>query len=290
LIPREYIQKIRKIEIRTNRLARDMLAGAYHSAFKGRGMDFEEVRAYEPGDDVRAIDWNVTARTGITHIKKFREERELTMMLIVDVSASGMLGSMNQNKRELMAEVASLLAFSALRNSDRIGLILFSDEVESFIPPKKGRSHVFRLIREILFFAPGSKRTDIKVALDFANRVMVRPGVIFLISDFLCDGFSKTMRITNQKHDLLAILVRDPRENTLPNVGEITLEDSETGEILRIDTSDASLRQRFETRARERLQELRRQITLAGTGRIDLETGKPYYLSFKRFFEKRKAR
>jgi len=290
MIPREYLKKIRRIEIRTNRMAQNLLAGAYHSVFKGRGMDFEEVREYQPGDDIRNIDWNVTARTGSPHIKKYREERELSIMVLVDVSASDQLGSGTQSKKELAAEVASVFAFSACRNSDKVGLILYSDQVESFVPPRKGRSHVFRLIREILYFRPAHKGTRLKNALDYLNLVMTRPAVVFVISDFLDEGFEKALRVTNQRHDVIAVSIFDRREVELPDVGVISLEDAETGDWMEVDTSDVRLREAFQKRALSERAARRRVLERTGLDIIELETGKPFQLALKSFFDRRMRR
>ena len=287
MIPREYLKKIRRIEIRTNRMAENLLSGAYHSVFKGRGMDFEEVREYQPGDDIRTIDWNVTARTGSPHIKKYREERELSIVILVDISASDQLGSGGQSKKELAAEVASVFAFSACRNSDKVGLLLYTDEVESYLPPSKGRSHVFRLIREILFFRPAHKGTRLKNALDYLNLVMNRPAVVFVISDFLDEGYESALRITNQRHDVIAVSVYDRREVELPDVGTITLEDSETGDILEVNTSDRNLRAAFQREAVAQRQARRKTLERTGLDIIDLETGKPFQLALKNFFDRR---
>lgn len=287
MIPREYLKKIRRIEIRTNRMAENLLAGAYHSVFKGRGMDFEEVREYQPGDDIRTIDWNVTARTGSPHIKKYREERELSIMVLVDISASDQLGSGGQSKKELAAEVASVFAFSACRNSDKVGLILYTDQVESYLPPAKGRSHVFRLIREILFFRPSRKGTRLKAALDYFNLVTNRPAVVFVISDFLDEGYESALRITNQRHDVIAVSVFDRREVELPDVGTITLEDSETGDIMEVNTSDRKLREDFNRQALAERQARRKTLERTGLDIIDLETGKPFQLALKNFFDRR---
>src|SRR5277367_3099914 len=237
---REILKKVRAIEIRTNRLVNDSLAGQYHSVFKGRGMDFDEVREYSPGDEVRLIDWNVTARTGTPFIKKLREERELTILLAVDVSASGKFGSQSQSKRELAAEVASVLAFSAIRNRDKVGLLLFSDEVEQYIPPTKGRQHVLRVIREILFCAPRRRGTDIAAALDFVSDVQRRRAVVYVISDFMetpeaFERLRRQLQLTNKRHDLVLLHLRDRHEEELPNLGLLTLEDPETGEVVQID-------------------------------------------------------
>lgn len=287
MIPREYLRKIRKIEIRTSQLAQDLLAGAYHSVFRGRGMDFEEVREYQPGDDVRLIDWNVTARTGVPHIKKYREERELSMVVLVDVSASDQLGSGMQSKKELAAEVASTLAFSASQNGDKIGLLLYTDDVESFIPPRKGRSHVFRIIREILYFRPARRGTSLKAALKYLNLVMSRPAVVFVVSDFLDAGYEKALRVTNQKHDVIAVSIFDRRELELPDVGLIALEDAESGEIVEVDTSDRSLRERFAAEAAAQREQRRKWLKRTGLDVIEMETGEPYQIALKNFFLKR---
>src|SRR5438128_371207 len=241
----EILKKIRGLEIKTRALVETAFAGDYHSVFKGRGMNFEEVREYQPGDEIRAIDWNVTARLGSPFVKKFTEERELTVMLIVDVSASGNFGSTSQSKRELAAEVACLLAFSAIRNNDKVGLLLFSDKVELFIPPKKGRSHTLRLIREILFFEPENRGTNPALALDYLNKIVTRRAVVFFISDFQASDFSKALAVTGRRHDFIAIQIQDEREMAFPNVGIITLEDAETGEQIEINTSDRTTRARF---------------------------------------------
>lgn len=290
MIPREYLRKIRRIEIRTSRLARDLLAGAYHSVFKGRGMDFEEVREYEPGDDVRLIDWNVTARTGAPHIKKYREEREISMFVLVDVSASDLLGSGAQSKKELAAEIASTLAFSASCNGDRIGLLLYSDQVESFIPPRKGRSHVFRIIREILYFRPAGRGTSLRTALRYLNLVTSRPAVVFVVSDFLDEGYEKTLRVTNQRHDVIALSVFDRRERELPDVGWVGLEDAETGEFLEIDTSDSALRSRYAAEATAMAKARRARLLRTGVDVVELETGQPCQLPLRNFFLRRSRR
>lgn len=287
MIPREYLRKIRKIEFRTNQLARDLLTGAYHSVFKGKGMDFEEVREYQPGDDVRTIDWNVTAKTGVPHIKKYREERQLTIMVLVDVSASDMLGSGEQTKKELAAELASVLAFSATKNGDKVGLILHTDQIESFIPPAKGRSHIFRLIREILFYQPQSKGTSIKAALDYLNLVITKPAVVFVVSDFMDEGFEKVLRVSARKHDLIAVSICDRRELELPDVGRILLEDAETGEMIEVNTSDKKMRERFQKEAAEGRRQSKQRLSKAGLDVIELETGIPYQLELKKFFQRR---
>ena len=231
MIPREILKKIRQIEIRTNRLVNDTLGGAYHSVFKGQGMNFEEVREYQPGDEVRSIDWNVTARFGHPYIKKFKEERELTVILIVDVSASGQFGSVRQTKNELTAELAAVLAFSAIRNNDKVGLIMFTDQIEKYVPPKKGRRHVLRVIREILAFQPKGRGTNLRAALDYLNHVQSRRAVTFVLSDFQVEdeeAVRKKLRVASKRHDVVALSLRDPREEELPAVGLVELRDSET--------------------------------------------------------------
>ena len=297
-ISSKILEKVRQVEIKTNRLVDDTLSGHYHSVFKGRGMDFDEVREYVPGDDVRTIDWNVTARTGRTFVKKFTEERELTIMLLIDVSASGEFGSSAQSKREVMAELGSVLAFSAVRNNDKVGLILFTDDAELYIPPGKGRSHILRVIREILFFQPEGKNTDLVAALDFANQVIKRRAVTFLISDFCLPGdfsdsledFRPKLQITNRHHDMVAVSVNDPREWELPDIGLLTIEDSETGEQVELDTTRADIRNGFSQLANQRREELRRTIHSSGVDFLELSTDKPYLPVLLNFFSSRERR
>ncbi len=241
----ELFRKIKAIQIRTQRLVTDALAGEYESAFKGRGMEFEEVREYQPGDDVRHIDWNVTARTGHPHVKVHREERELTVILLVDVSSSGAFGSTGKLKNEVAAEVAAVLAYAAIRSNDRVGLIIFTDGIERYIPPKKGRAHVWRVIREILTFRPTRRATDLEGALEFLGKVTRRRAVVFVISDFLDEGYSDRLRVGARRHDMTAVSVTDPREVDLPSIGLIELEDAETGEVILVDTRDQNVTQGF---------------------------------------------
>ncbi len=297
-LTREILKKVRQIEVRTNRLVNDSLAGSYQSVFKGRGMNFDEVREYVPGDDIRTIDWNVTARTGIPHIKKFTEERELTIMLMIDISGSGVFGSINSSKREMMAEIGSVLAFSAVRNNDKVGLVLFTDFVELYIPPKKGRGHILRIIREILYFAPQGKKTDLRIPLDFTNQVIKRKCVAFLISDFCLPGnFDESLKelqpklqLSNRRHDLIAMIVSDPREFELPDVGWITLEDAESGEQVELNTSDDTVRKQYSNIARNRQQKLQKSIRSAGVDLLDLITDSPYLPVLLSFFSARKGR
>jgi len=286
----DILKKIRALEIKTKVLVESAFAGDYRSIFKGRGMNFEDVREYQPGDEIRAIDWNVTARLGNAFVKKFTEERELTVMLVVDVSASGNFGSVSQSKRELAAEVACLLAFSAIRNNDKVGLILFTDQVELFIPPKKGRSHTLRLIREILFFQPQSRGTEPALALDYLNKVVTRRAVVFFVSDFQTGDFSRALNITSRRHDFIAIQIEDQREESLPNIGIITLEDAETGEQIELNTGDRGTRSRFNQLAREHRAEVARTLRRNNIDAISLWTGADYLPALKWFFRQRERR
>jgi uncharacterized protein (DUF58 family) len=288
--PKEILKNIRRLELRTRRLVNAGFAGQYHSVFKGRGMNFEEVREYAAGDEIRSIDWNVTARMNAPYVKKFTEERELTVMLVVDVSASGTFGSVELSKRELAAEVASILAFSAINNNDKVGLLLFSSEVELFIPPKKGRLHTLRLIREMLYFQPKGRGTDLAGALDYLNRVISRRAVLFMISDFLSPDFSKALTVSSRRHDVVAMPVSDPGESALPDVGIITLEDAETGQQIDINTSSKAVR-----RGLADLEEVRRKSLdrLFRNRRVDivrLSTTEDYLLPLRAFFEQRERR
>jgi len=314
MIPKEILKKIRQIELRTLRLVNETLAGQYHSVFKGQGMNFEEVREYQPGDEVRAIDWNVTARMNHPFIKKFVEERELTVMLIVDLSGSGTFGSGEQTKRELAAEIASVLAFSAIRNNDKVGLILFTEEVEKYIPPKKGRKHVLRVIREILFYEPKKQGTDLDSALLFLNRVTPHRAIAVVVSDFLGQStptraniaahlrrsavLSQTLgqtsaaalKQTNRKHDVIAIQIIDKFELELPPIGYILLRDAETGELVEVNTGDARKRLAFSERQTKAQGELKKLFTSARIDAIQLKTGEPYAGGLARFFETREKR
>ena len=303
MIPREILKKIRQIELRTNRLVNETLGGQYHSVFKGQGMNFEEVREYQPGDEVRTIDWNVTARMNHPFVKKFVEERELTLMLVVDLSGSGLFGSAEQSKRELAAEIASVLAFSAIRNNDKVGLILFTDEVEKFMPPRKGRRHVLRVIREILFFEPQRRGTNLNGALDFLNRVTAHRAITVVISDFLdvesaatgqrshslAPSFSTALRQANRRHDVVAVQITDPHETELPALGRLILQDAETGDVVEVNTSDAT-RRAFADQQRQRQNELERLLRGARVDAIRLRTNESYAAALGRFFETRERR
>ena len=290
MIPKEILQKIQKIHIRTSYLVNDMFAGEYESAFRGRGMEFEEVREYTPGDDIRDIDWNVTARMGHPYIKLYREERELTIMLLVDVSSSGLFGTVTQLKNELAAELASVLAFAAIKSNDKVGLVIFSDHVEKYIPPKKGRSHVWRVIKEVLEHQPRSTGTDIGAALNYLNTVCRRRAVVFLISDFIARGYETALRVTNKKHDVIAINITDPRERELPGVGMVALEDAETGETLLVDTTDEQVRKAYRLLAEEKFQQRLSTFKAAHMDYIDIRTDTPYIDTLLKFFRMREKR
>ena len=289
-LPREMIRRIRRIEIRTRRLVNESMAGEYHSVFRGRGMEFSEVREYQMGDDIRTIDWNVTSRMGHPYVKKFVEERELTVALVVDASGSREFGSINRMKGEMAAEVSALLAFSAIKNNDRVGLLQFSDRIEKHVPARKGRKHVLRVIRELLYAAPESRGTDIVGALDYAMKVFSRRSVMFLISDFLSEGYERAVRRAAKRHDLVAIVIGDPREETLPRVGLLEVEDAETGEAMVIDTSDPKLQKEFHSRAEARRESRKRFFRTSGIDFIELTTQSPYDVPLVRFFEARARR
>ena len=293
MIPRDIFKKVRQIEIRTNREVTDVLGGQYHSVFKGRGMEFEEVREYLPGDEVRAIDWNVTARFGHPYIKKFKEERELTVMLVVDVSASGQFGSVRRTKNDLAAELAALLAFSAIRNNDKVGLIMFTDRIEKFVPPKKGRRHVLRVVREILAFVPAGRGTDLPLALDYLRNVQPRRAVCFLVSDFqiaLDDPLRRKLRLASQRHDVVALSLRDPREAELPAVGLVELRDAESGERVVVDTADRSVRSRFAEQAAAQWSEVKRLLRSAAIDQVEIRCGEDYLWPLLQCFRRRERR
>ncbi len=290
MIPRELIKKIRRIEIRTNRMVNDVLAGEYHSVFKGQGVEFEEVREYQHGDDIRTIDWNVTARMGEPFVKRYREERELTVMMVVDASSSSLFGTTEKQKAELAAELSAVLAFSAIKNNDRVGLVLFTDEVETFIPPKKGKRHVLRLIRELLLFEPKGGATNIQNALDFMGRLTTRKSVVFLISDFMSENYQDSLRVANKKHDLVTISITDPREVDMPPIGLLELEDAETGEVVVIDTYDNRVRSLFTDEAVKDIERLSNQFKRMNVDHVPIRTDKPYVDPLIHFFQKRARR
>lgn len=287
MIPKEWLKKIRHIEMRTIRLVEDLMAGEYHSVFKGRGMDFDEVRQYQPGDEVRRMDWNVTARTGIPHIKKYVEEREMTVMLLVDASASGVTGSVNQSKRELAAEIAAVFAFSAVHNNDKVGLLLFTDRDEKYVRPGKGRSHVLRIISDVLTYQPKRRGTSLTAALNHVSHALSRRAVIFVISDFMDEDFDHALKIVGRKHDLIAIPLHDASERELPNVGRIVFEDAETGEIVELNTADARTQKLFVEKAASQLEGQRRTLRRAGIDTIELQTDQPYLKALTKFFKTR---
>lgn len=294
----EILGRVRRMEVRTHRLVNDALAGRYASVFKGRGMDFDRVRNYVAGDDVRTIDWNVTARTGEAHIKVFTEERELTILLLIDISGSSDFGSVESSKRELAAEAAGVLAASAIRNRDKVGVILFCDDVELYIPPGKGRSHIMRIIREILFFRPQRKGTHIGHALDFANRVLHRRAVIFLVSDF-CLGtpheeklksLLTKLQVTSRRHDVIAVSVTDPREESLPDVGLLCIEDAETGEVVELNTARAEVRESYARQARKRRENTANKIRSRGIDLLECLNGENWMPQLMAFFQNRRQR
>ncbi|MBU4263324.1 MAG: DUF58 domain-containing protein [Proteobacteria bacterium] len=290
MINSELAAKIRTIRIYTNKAVNDILAGEYESVFKGRGMEFDEVRAYQPGDDIRTIDWNVTARTGHPYVKQYVEERELTIFFLVDLSASGAFGSEQRLKNEVAAELCALLAFSAIKNNDKVGLIAFTDTVEMFIPPKKGTTHVLRLIREILSFSPERGGTNIAASLHFFGRISRKRSVAFLVSDFIDQDFFIPMRIIARRHDLIAVSITDPRELELPAAGLIELEDAETGKRLMIDSSSPVVRRAFAAAAARRLNDLAGQFAAMGVDHVPLQTNQDYVLDLVRFFRMRERR
>ena len=296
MLPKDLLDKVHRIEITTSRLVTDVFAGQYHSVFKGRGMEFDEVREYQMGDDIRSIDWNVTARTGKAHIKKFVEERELTVMIMVDASRSCQFASVGQLKSKLAAELAAILAFSAIRNNDKVGLIMFTDGVELFIPPRKGKSHVLRVIREVLYFKPNGRGTNLKRAVEYLNHVIPRKAVTFVLSDFFDEapggqpGFKKAMSIANKRHDIIAITLNDERESALPDCGLIELEDAETGAHAVIDSGNSKIRKKYAAQAQERLAQRSRMFRSIGVDHIDVQTHIPYEKSLIAFFMQRRRR
>jgi len=290
MISKEILKKVRKIEISTRGLVNEVFSGQYHSVFKGRGMDFSEVREYQFGDDIRAIDWNVTARTGHPFVKVFEEERELTVMLVVDASASGDFGTAQRVKGEIAVELCALLAFSAIKNNDKVGLIIFTDQIEKYVPPRKGRKHVLRVVRELLYHRPDNQGTDISVALEHLNRVVRRHSVVFLVSDFLTSGFERSLRVANRRHDVVAIRLVDQREEELPPIGIVEFEDSESGERMLLDTSSTSFARAFKDFTQSADQERRQIFKSIGVDFIQIWTDRPYDAPLMRFFKERARR
>jgi uncharacterized protein (DUF58 family) len=290
MLPKDVIRKIRRIQITTNRLVNESLAGEYHSVFKGRGMEFDEVREYQHGDDIRTIDWNVTSRTGHPFVKRYVEERELTVMLLVDASASGSFGSASKTKGEIAAEISALIAFSAIKNNDRVGAILFTDRVEKFIPPRRGSTHVLRLIREMLFYQPQRRGTSIQKALDHLNLVIHKRAVVFLISDLLDQGFEQSLKVADRKHDVIVIRIVDPREQELPDVGIVEVRDAETGEIAYIDTSLPVVRASYRANWEKNRSKLTKLFQSQRMDQVAIDTSSPYDVPLVRFFEERARR
>ncbi|MBN2497113.1 MAG: DUF58 domain-containing protein [Deltaproteobacteria bacterium] len=290
MLTRELLKKIRKIEITTNRAVNDVMAGQYLSVFKGRGMAFDEVRPYQPGDDIRVIDWNVTARMNDLYVKQFVEERELTVMLLVDASGSLAFGTRQRFKSELAAEITGLLAFSAIKNNDRVGLIMFTDRVERFVPPKKGTKHVLRVISEVLAFQPTRRRTDIAAGVEFLSRVTRRKSVAFLLSDFMCTGYEQALRVANRRHDMVPLLLRDPMERELPDVGLAAFQDAETGEVMLFHTASGRARRAIRRRVEQAREEQRSLFRRMKMDFVELSTEQDYVRPLVLFFKRRAAR
>lgn len=290
MIPGDISKKIRYIQIYTSKAVNDMLAGEYHSVFKGRGMEFDEVREYRSGDEIRSIDWNVTARMGEPYVKRFVEERELTVIFMVDLSASGTFGSVYKLKNEISAELCALLAFSAIKNNDKVGLIIFTDQVEMFIPPAKGTTHVLRLIRELLEFSPGRSQTDIAAGIEYLARVTNRKAVVFLVSDFIGEGYEQKLRIIGKRHDLIAVSVTDPREVKMPNVGLVELEDAETGKTFLLDTASRMARKKYEKSCLERQGRLREMLRSMDIDQVEILSDRDYLGELVKFFRTRERR
>jgi uncharacterized protein (DUF58 family) len=290
MIPQELIRKIRHIEIRTRRLVNDVFAGEYQSVFKGRGMEFAEVREYQPGDEIRTIDWNVTARFGKPFVKRYDEERELTVVLAVDASGSGRFGTAQQMKVEIATELCALLAFSAIANNDKVGLLIFTDQVEKFIPPKKGRQHVLRVIRELLYSKPEGRGTDIGQALSYLNRVVRRRSVVFLVSDFLASGYRRALHVTSRRHDVVAVAISDPRERELPNVGMMLVEDAETGQVQWVDTGSRQFREEYARRGVQDAAEQDELFRSIDVDHIKISTDRSYVDPLVAFFAERARR
>lgn len=284
---KELLKKVRKIEIKTRRLSDHIFSGEYHTSFKGRGMTFSEVRQYQYGDDVRAIDWNVTAKYNEPYIKVFEEERELTMMLVVDCSGSESFGSKNQLKSEIVTEIAATLAFSATQNNDKIGLILFSDQIELFIPPKKGKSHVLRIIRELIEFQPKSKKTDLSVALKFLSSIQKKKAIVFVISDFMTSDYEHTLKIASKRHDLTGVRVYDAREEQMPNVGIVPMVDAETGETVLVDTTSKHLRLNYEKYYKDQVKYFSETFSRSGAGVISTRVDESYVKKMLNYFKSR---
>tara|TARA_B100001758_G_C18385622_1_gene599892 strand:+ start:472 stop:1347 length:876 start_codon:yes stop_codon:yes gene_type:complete len=286
----ELLKKVRQIEIKTKQLSNHIFAGEYHTAFKGKGMAFSEVREYQAGDDIRLIDWNVTARYNNPYIKVFEEEREMTVMLLIDVSASGSFGTKKQFKRELATEIAAILAFSAIKNNDKVGVIFFSNIVEHFIPPKKGKSHILRIISEVLSFKAKEKKTDIAVALEYFNSVIKKKSVCFILSDFISKSFKKPLQIANKKHDIIGLNIYDQREKNMPNIGLLPIQDAENGEIILLDTTNKKIREEYNKDKNLQIKEVHNILSSIGIDLINLNTGENYVIPLMNFFKSRHKR
>jgi len=287
---KEILKKVRRIEIHSRCLVNDVFAGEYESVFKGRGMDFAEVREYQPGDEIRTIDWNVTARTGHPYVKIFTEERELTVFLLVDLSSSSVFGTVQNMKSEIIFEICGVLALSAVKNNDKIGLIGFTDKIEKYIPPAKGEAHVLRILRDLLYYLPQKKRTALGQALEFLNKITRRRAVVFLISDFIANDFQTPLKIANKQHDIISIVVSDPREENLPPLGFIQLEDAETGEQILVNTGDSQITKQFTTLARQRKEQLKEFFRSLNIDTIWLSTSGDYIKELTGFFRTRSRR
>lgn len=290
MIPKDVLKEIKRIEIRTTRLVNDLFGGEYESVFKGRGIEFADVREYIPGDDIRTIDWNVTARSQHPFVKKYIEERELTVLFVVDGSASQQFGTTAKNKAQITAEICALLAFSAIRNHDKVGMVIYTDEVEKYVPIKKGRSHVLRVVREILFYKPKRKGTSLRAALEYLQKTLKRRVVLFIVSDFQDSGYEKSLKIISQKHDVIAIHLTDPRERKWLPSGIIQLEDSETGEPILVNSRSKNVRDLFEKQVNDELNEIDRSFKLMGIDKVNIDTSKPYAEPLIRLFKQRERR
>ena len=290
MLSQDLFKQVRRIHIRTSRLVNEVFAGEYHSAFKGRGMEFADVRAYAPGDDIRSIDWNVTARLGQPYVKRYIEERELTVMLVVDLSASGLFGSLTKLKTEIATELCAVLALSAIHNNDRVGLILFTDQIETFIPPQKGKRHVLRVIRDVLYFRPQGRQTDIALALEYLHKVSRRRVVSFLVSDFLASGYEKPLRIAHRRHDIIPISISDRREFVLPRLGLVALQDLETGAYAVVNTRSARVRQQMQQKRLAAVTQRRQLFRSLALDAIEVRTDEPYINPLVRFFRQRERR
>jgi len=290
MIPKEILKKVKRIEITTRGIVNDIFSGEYHSVFRGRGMEFSEVREYQYGDDIRNIDWNVSARMSHPFIKVFEEERELTVMLLVDVSSSGYFGTVEQMKGEIAIELCAVLAFSAIKNNDKVGLIIFTDQIEKFVPPKKGKSHVLRVLRELLYHKPKGTKTDINMVLEYLSKVVRKRSVVFIVSDFISEEYEKALRIANRKHDIIAVSISDPREKEIPKVGFLELEDAESGEIILVDTRDTGLRELYALNSSKEKQDREKMFKAMDVDFIDISTAQSYIEPVIRFFRMRAKR